>query len=94
VSQAIAHTTSRVAPVPALRSLRSRFKGAVIAPGRDGWDAATQAFNTTVSQQPALAVVPDDIADVIAVVEFAQGLRPPGRGSPITGRCPRWTRTI
>jgi FAD binding domain/Berberine and berberine like len=72
VSQAIAYTTSRVAPVPALRSLRSRFKGAVIEPGRDGWDAAAQAFNTTVSQQPALVVVPDDVADVIAVVEFAK----------------------
>jgi hypothetical protein len=50
VSQAVAYTRSRVAPVPALRSLRSRFKGAVIEPGRDGWDAATQAFNTTVNQ--------------------------------------------
>jgi hypothetical protein len=49
-----------------------RFKGAVIEPGRDEWDAATQAFNTTVSQQPALVVVPDDVADVIAVVEFAK----------------------
>jgi hypothetical protein len=35
--------------------LRSRFKGAVIEPGRDGWDAATQALNLTVVQQPALS---------------------------------------
>ena len=72
MSQAVAHTRSRVTPVPALRSLRSRFKGAVIEPGRDGWDAATQAFNTTVIQEPALVVVPEDAADVIAAVEFAK----------------------
>ena len=72
MSQATAHTEPRVAPAPALRSLRSRFKGAVIEPGRDGWDAATQAFNTTVIQQPAFVAVPEDTTDVIAVVEFAK----------------------
>jgi FAD binding domain len=44
----------------------------VIEPGRDGWDAATQAFNMTVVQQPALVVVPTDEADVIAAVELAR----------------------
>jgi FAD binding domain-containing protein/berberine-like enzyme len=72
VSQALAYTKPRVAPVPALSALRSRFKGAVIEPGRDGWDAATQAFNTTVVQQPALVVVPTDEADVVAAVEMAK----------------------
>jgi FAD/FMN-containing dehydrogenase len=71
VGQAAAFTKPRVAPVPALRSLRSRFKGFVIEPGRDGWDAATQAFNTTVVQEPALVTVPADATDVIAIVEFA-----------------------
>ncbi len=72
MSQAVAHTKPRVTPVPALRSLRSRFKGFVIEPGRDGWDAATQAFNTTVVQEPALVAVPADAADVVAIVEFAK----------------------
>jgi FAD/FMN-containing dehydrogenase len=72
VSHAVAHTKPRVAAVPALRSLRSRFKGFVIEPGRDGWDAATQAFNTTVVQEPALVAVPADAADVVAIVEFAK----------------------
>jgi FAD/FMN-containing dehydrogenase len=72
VSQAVAYTRPQVSPVPALRSLRSRFKGAVIEPGRDGWDAATQAFNLTVVQQPALVAVPADTDDVIAIVEFAR----------------------
>ncbi|HWQ02018.1 MAG TPA: FAD-binding oxidoreductase, partial [Gaiellaceae bacterium] len=70
MSQAFAHT-QRISPVPALGSLRDRVKGAVIEPGQDGWDAATQAFNTTVIQQPALVAVPADSDDVVAVVEYA-----------------------
>jgi len=70
MSQAFAHTP-RISPVPALGSLRDRVKGAVIEPGQDGWDAATQAFNTTVIQQPALVAVPADPDDVVAVVEYA-----------------------
>ncbi|MGE5275133.1 MAG: FAD-binding oxidoreductase [Verrucomicrobiota bacterium] len=72
MGQAAAYTEPRVAPVPALRSLRGRFKGLVIEPGRDGWDAATQAFNTTVVQEPALVAVPADAADVISIVQFAK----------------------
>jgi hypothetical protein len=72
VSQAVSYAAPRVSPVPALRSLRSRFRGAVIEPGRDGWDAATQAFNLTVAQQPALVAVPADAEDVTTIVEFAR----------------------
>jgi hypothetical protein len=72
VSQAVSYASPRVSPIPALRSLRSRFRGAVIEPGRDGWDAATQAFNLTVVQQPALVAVPADAEDVTTVVEFAR----------------------
>jgi hypothetical protein len=72
VSQAFPYESLRVSPVPALRSLRTRLKGAVIEPGRDGWDVATQAFNLTVVQQPALVVLPADAEDVIEIVEFAR----------------------
>jgi FAD binding domain/Berberine and berberine like len=72
VSQAFPYESPRVSPVPALRSLRSRFKGAVIEPGRDGWDAATQAFNLTVVQQPALVALPADAEDVVEIVDFAR----------------------
>jgi FAD/FMN-containing dehydrogenase len=73
VSQATAYTHHRrVAPVPALRALRRRLKGAVIEPGRDGWDAATEAFNLTVRQEPALVALPADEQDVIRIVEFAR----------------------
>jgi FAD/FMN-containing dehydrogenase len=43
----------------------------VIEPGRNGWDAATQAFNLTVVQQPALVTFPADEQDVVAIVEYA-----------------------
>jgi hypothetical protein len=72
VSQAFPYESPRVSPVSALRSLRVRLKGAVVEPGRYGWDAATQAFNLTVVQQPALVALPADVEDVIEIVAFAR----------------------
>ncbi len=75
MSQAIAYTAlsqRRPAPASAVDALRRRVKGAVIEPGGAGWDAATQAFNLTVRQEPALTAVPADEQDVIAIVEFAR----------------------
>ncbi len=72
MSQAVPHESLRVSPVPALRSLRARLKGAVVEPGRDGWDAATQAFNLTVVQRPAFVALPADVEDVIEIVDFAR----------------------
>jgi hypothetical protein len=66
----------------------------VTEPGRDGWDVATQAFNTTVIQQPALVAVPADAADVSTLVEFARAngmqSRPSARGTT-RSRSGRWT---
>src|SRR5581483_9327317 len=75
VSQAIAYTAlsqRRTAQVSAVDALRRKVKGAVIEPGGAGWDAATQAFNLTVRQEPALTAVPVDERDVVAIVEFAR----------------------
>jgi hypothetical protein len=44
----------------------------VIEPGRASWDAATQAFNLTVRQEPALVALPAHEQDVIAIVEFTR----------------------
>jgi FAD/FMN-containing dehydrogenase len=44
----------------------------VLEPGAEGWDAATQAYNLTCVQAPALTVVPSDVQDVIEVVDFAR----------------------
>jgi FAD/FMN-containing dehydrogenase len=71
VSQAVAYSAAGVAPVPALRSLRKKFKGAVIEPGRAGWEGATQAYNTAFVQEPALVALPTDAQDVSTIVRFA-----------------------
>jgi hypothetical protein len=61
----------------ALESLRKRFTGEVIERGGAGWDAATQAYNLSFTQEPALVALPADEQDVIAIVDFAreQGLQ-------------------
>jgi FAD/FMN-containing dehydrogenase len=53
------------------------FAGTVLAPGDHGWDAARQAFNTDVDQQPAAIAIPADAVDVISAVRYAAraGLR-------------------
>src|SRR4051794_8665216 len=69
VSQAYAYEQHR--PVPALRSLRRRFKGALVEPGGDAWEAATQAFNLNVRQEPAFVAYPQDVQDVVELVQYA-----------------------
>ena len=55
-----------------LEALRRRFAGDLIEPGDDGWDAATQAYNLTVVQEPALVAVPADEQDVVTIVDYAR----------------------
>jgi FAD/FMN-containing dehydrogenase len=49
----------------------------VLTRGAPGWADVTQAFNTTVVQQPDLVALPHDAADVADVVRYAaaRGLR-------------------
>jgi hypothetical protein len=58
-------------------ALSDRMTGQVVAPGDPGWDAARQAFNVLLDQQPVAIALPVDEADVIAAVEYARdnGLR-------------------
>ena len=44
----------------------------MIEPDGNGWDAATQAFNLTVRQEPALVALPEDEEDVAALVAYAR----------------------
>ena len=53
-------------------ALRARIAGAVIEPGDDGWAGATEAFNLTIVQEPAVVALPEDEADVVAIVDFAR----------------------
>jgi FAD/FMN-containing dehydrogenase len=64
--------------------LRARMQGAVVAPADSTWDEARTAWNLAVDQRPALVAMPESVADVVAIVDFARtyGLRvaPQGTG--------------
>jgi hypothetical protein len=62
---------------PDLAALRSTAQAPVLAPEEDGWHDARQAWNLTADQHPAVIVLAESIADVVAAVNFARehGLR-------------------
>jgi FAD/FMN-containing dehydrogenase len=51
--------------------LGEHMTGALVLPGDPRWDAARQAYNLTIDQQPAAIALPADAQDVQAVVRFA-----------------------
>jgi FAD/FMN-containing dehydrogenase len=67
-----------------LRELAERIDGAVVVPGDERWDEARRAWNLAADQRPAAVAVPDNVGDVVEIVEFAReaGLRvaPQGTG--------------
>ena len=60
----------------ALEALRTGLRRAAYAPGVEGYDEGRQAFNLNAHQHPALVVMADGAADIMAAVRFAreQGL--------------------
>src|SRR5215213_78558 len=56
----------------ALEALRAGLRGAAYAPGEDGYDEGRQAFNLNAHQHPALVVMADGAADIMAAVRFAR----------------------
>jgi len=52
-------------------------RATLLTPGEDGYDAARQAFNLAVDQRPSAIALPQDAAEVAAVVRYARaaGLR-------------------
>jgi hypothetical protein len=66
-----------------LQELRSRLAGTVAAPGDPSWDEARQAWNLAIDQRPALVALPENVDDVVAIVEFARaaGLRVAAQGT-------------
>ena len=60
-----------------LGSLAPKLSGAALEPGDEGWDAARQAWNLAVDQQPVGVVLARGADDVRATVDFARerGLR-------------------
>ena len=54
-----------------LEELRARLRSIAYAPGEDGYDEGRQAFNLNAHQHPALVVMADGTADVVAAVRLA-----------------------
>ncbi len=67
-----------------IRELAERIDGAVVVPSDEAWDESRRAWNLAADQRPAAVVVPENVGDVIEIVEFAReaGLRvaPQGTG--------------
>jgi len=55
----------------ALGALRTLLRGNAYAPGDAGYDEASRAWNLSVEQRPAVAVVAEGVADVLAAVRVA-----------------------
>ena len=55
-----------------LETLRAGLRGTAHAPGEEGYDEASRAWNLAAHQQPALVVVAGGAADVMAAVRFAR----------------------
>src|SRR4051794_11443886 len=66
-----------------VQELRSKLAGTVVAPGDPSWDEARQAWNLHADQRPALVALPENVDDVVAIVEFARagGLRVAAQGT-------------
>jgi FAD/FMN-containing dehydrogenase len=55
-----------------LETLRAGLRGTAHAPGEEGYDDASRAWNLAAHQAPALVVVAGGAADVMAAVRFAR----------------------
>src|SRR5215218_5739877 len=52
--------------------LRPRLRGALLRPHEEGYDEARAAWNLNAHQRPAVVVVVEAAADIIAAVRFAR----------------------
>ena len=55
-----------------LETLRAGLRGTAHAPGEEGYDEASRAWNLAAHQQPALVIVAGGAADMMAAVRFAR----------------------
>jgi FAD/FMN-containing dehydrogenase len=55
-----------------LQTLRAGLRGTAHAPGEEGYEEASRAWNLAAHQGPALVVVANGAADVMAAVRFAR----------------------
>ena len=57
-----------------LEALRAGLRGTAYAAGEEGYDEASRAWNLNAYQEPALVVMAEGAADVMAAVRFARDL--------------------
>jgi hypothetical protein len=55
-----------------IKSLRSSFRGQILEPADDGYDAARQIWNASVDKRPGVIAQCSGVADVIAAVNFGR----------------------
>jgi FAD/FMN-containing dehydrogenase len=55
-----------------LEELRTELRGDAFVPGDEGYDGARSAWNLAADQRPALVVMAEDAADVVAAVRLAR----------------------
>ena len=55
-----------------LEELRAGLRGTAYTPGDEGYDGARSAWNLAADQRPALVVMAEDAADVVAAVRLAR----------------------
>ena len=58
--------------ISTLEMLRAGLRGDAYAPGKEGYDGASRAWNLNAEQRPALVVMAEGAADVMAAVRFAR----------------------
>jgi FAD/FMN-containing dehydrogenase len=55
-----------------LENLQSMFRGELIQPGASGYEGARKVYNGMIDRRPRLVAKCDDVADVIAAVNFGR----------------------
>jgi FAD/FMN-containing dehydrogenase len=75
-----------------LDDLRQRVRGEILSASDPGWDAARQAWNLVADQRPVLVALPEDAADIAAVVAYARdnGMRVAPQGTGHNAAPLRW----
>lgn len=63
-----------IGQVSSVEALRAGLRGVAYAPGEEGYDEASRAWNLNAEQHPAIVVVAEGAADVLAAVRFAREL--------------------
>ena len=66
-------TRTAVPEEGAIRELRANFRGDLIRPGDEGYEAARSVWNGVIDKRPALIARCTGVADVISAVRFARG---------------------